>query len=143
MKVFEKIETSGFLEVHFSAELINIDKIALLTDRFLTSRNLKVHDFSIHLVMRELLNNAVIHGCGRDHDKSVRYRLGLEGTYLTMQVEDEGEGFNWREQIGKKVELYADHGRGVFILDEYCTSYRYNEKGNEVTANFEILNEKR
>ena len=132
------IEATGFLEIRFSAKLINIDKIALLTDRFVTARILNVHDFSIHLVMRELLNNAVIHGCGRDQEKSVRYRLEADGRYLTMLVEDEGNGFNWRELMGKKVEHNADHGRGVFILDEYCASYRYNEKGNGVTANFEI-----
>ena len=138
MKLFDTIEKTTCLEIHFSAELINVDRAAQLTARFLEGINLKQHDFIVHLVMRELLNNAVIHGCGRDHDMSVRYRLELDGPYLVMQVEDEGDGFNWRAFIGKKVERHVDHGRGVLILDEYCASYKYNEKGNGVIAKFEI-----
>ena len=111
--MFDTIEETGFLEIRFSAELTNVDRAALLTDRFLTEGNLRGHAFYIHLVMRELLNNAVIHGCGRDERKSVRYRIEVQGPNIIMQVEDEGDGFDWRAAKEKEVKLHEDRGRGV------------------------------
>ncbi len=136
--MFEALEETELLKIIFSADLDNVSKAAALTDRFLLTENLMKIKFQVNLVMRELLNNAVIHGSGRDHRKSVQYKLGLNGTYLIMQVEDEGDGFDWVMTQEKNPELQADHGRGVPILEKYCASYFYNEKGNGVTVKFLI-----
>jgi serine/threonine-protein kinase RsbW len=138
MMQFDTTELPGVLEMRFSAELTNVEKAAELTSRFLAESNLQAQAFSIQLVMRELLNNAVIHGCGRDECKSVRYRLELDGTALIMQVEDEGDGFDWRAYQGGDIGLDETHGRGTLILNEYCANHEYNEKGTGVTVQFKI-----
>lgn len=89
--------------------------------------------FAAELLAREALTNAVVHGCHADPRKHVVCVLRLKGRRLTIAVQDEGEGFDWRAAWDRHGGIFASSGRGIEILRRFAIRVRYNEKGNAVT----------
>src|ERR1700685_3372895 len=75
--------------------------------------------FEVELAVQEALANAVIHGCGNDPSKQVRCQLrsGPNGRIVII-VTDPGPGFrpDLIADPEKSENLYADHGRGVYLI---------------------------
>ena len=88
--------------------------------------------FAAELLVREALTNAVLHGSHADPDKQVRCYLRLKGRHLLIAVEDEGQGFNWRQAWSHTARFPDTSGRGISILRKYANHVRYNERGNLV-----------
>ena len=90
--------------------------------------------FAAELIMREALNNSVLHGCGGNPDKQIECRVRVNSRRLIINVKDEGDGFDWRRVAGRKTVVSAVCGRGVSILFTYGTRVRFSNKGNAVTV---------
>jgi anti-sigma regulatory factor (Ser/Thr protein kinase) len=90
--------------------------------------------FAAEILLRELLTNAVEHGSNNDPGRRVRCAFRLRGGRLTINVQDEGAGFNWRDAIGRESESSDLSGRGLEILRTHSTAFRFNKKGNSVTV---------
>lgn len=88
--------------------------------------------FVVELLLREALNNAVVHGCHGDPRKQVRCLLRLGERRLLIAVEHDGDGFDWRAARARAAELSDCSGRGIEILRKYASHVRYNERGNAV-----------
>ena len=129
---FNISQSPKILDLSFSATLENIDKAALETKRFLSSVRAARHTFDVVLVLREALANAVVDGSQLDASKIVAYTLRLEGNNLIMEIEDEGEGFDWQNHFGKKTPPHAESGRGLAIMETYCEEVVFNDKGNKL-----------
>jgi serine/threonine-protein kinase RsbW len=93
----------------------------------------RVDCFAAELLVREALNNAVLHGCHANPEMKVRCSLRLKGNRLLIAVEDEGDGFDWRAARVKRAAAHAGSGRGMEILQRYANHVRFNQKGNGVT----------
>ena len=52
---------------------------------------------------------------------------------LTVVIADQGNGFDWKSKLAKKVELSVD-GMGIYLAQTIFTDLTYNDIGNEVTA---------
>ncbi|MEE4365164.1 MAG: ATP-binding protein [Desulfotignum sp.] len=127
--------TDNMLDIRLSSHLENIDAACRVVTRYLLHRLAAVQRpdqlFAVNLVMREGLTNAVRHGNKNDITKDVRLTLKIvDGVSLCMEIEDQGNGFDWRKHKGSELPLAADHGRGIPIMKTYFTRYAYNEKGN-------------
>ncbi len=116
--------------VRMSAELVNIDKAGAVTKRFLEEHGMGGQSFGVLLGMREALANAVVHGCGKDPLKEVRYQLSVKNATLTMRVEDQGQGFDWRKAPREVPDPEATSGRGMPILHQYFDEVSFNDMGN-------------
>jgi anti-sigma regulatory factor (Ser/Thr protein kinase) len=104
------------------------------------------HRFAAELLVREALNNAVVHGCRSDPGNRFRCALRLGVGRLTIAVIDDGDGFDWRAVLRRRNDNVATaataataattaaSGRGLGILFRYATRVRFNEKGNAVTV---------
>ena len=51
---------------------------------------------------------------------------------LHVAVEDQGQGFDWRQRLAYRPAPEATHGRGLTILMLYADAVRFNEAGNRV-----------
>lgn len=121
------------LVVHFPSHVEHINRIEQETRNFLDKNGLTADAFPVCLVMREALINAVEHGNRSDLEKTVKYSLRLCDDILTMEIEDQGDGFDWRSIQNIHPSEQAEHGRGIFIMRRYFSGFRYNEKGNRLT----------
>lgn len=114
-----------------------IDKVSDEATLFLKKYGLKEHVFPVCLVLREGLSNAVRHGHKSDPGKIIKFELKILNDELVMEIEDQGNGFNWKDKRGsidngENLGPILDHGRGLKIMDQYFCDIAYNEKGNRL-----------
>ncbi len=88
--------------------------------------------FSVELVLREALTNAVVHGCRGEAGRQVRCSVRLKRGRLLIAVADDGDGFDRRAKWTTQARVLDCSGRGVEILRKYATHVRYNALGNAV-----------
>lgn len=115
------------------AKLQEIDRICEEVRESLGALGLEQMFFEVTLLLREALVNAVVHGSQGDERKWVGIDLSVRGDELVVDVQDEGPGFAWREQMQQDASANEDHGRGLSIFQAYANSVQYNEEGNRVT----------
>lgn len=87
--------------------------------------------FATRILLREALLNAVTHGSDKDPGKTVSLTLGKDPTGLTMVVEDSGPGFAWQARR-RTMDVLADGGRGLALMELYSDGMAFNEKGNRL-----------
>lgn len=89
----------------------------------------------IELAVQEALVNAAVHGCKNDPTKEVRCRLQRDHQgRVVITVTDPGSGFS-PESIAdpKRAEsLYADHGRGVYLIRQLMDEVQFEQGGNQI-----------
>jgi anti-sigma regulatory factor (Ser/Thr protein kinase) len=89
--------------------------------------------FESELLVREALNNAVLHGSKLKATFRIVCVLRMTRTQLLFSVMDEGEGFAWSSALGREAADEASSGRGLEIYRKYANRFRFNKKGNRVT----------
>ncbi len=114
------------------------DTVGQLSD-FIKEIELETNLFALMYLVREALNNAVIHGNKMDPDKEVHIDVQVEDSDISITISDEGEGFHWR-QISSLVPVQPEEtsGRGIYSLQQYGYSMRYNDKGNILYLSKEV-----
>jgi len=51
-----------------------------------------------------------------------------------MEVEDDGDGFDWKSQTADIPDITSESGRGTAIMTLYSSGFQYNEKGNRLAV---------
>jgi serine/threonine-protein kinase RsbW len=131
------------LSFSFSSELPLVDLACREADWVLRGHGLQERLFAVQLLLRETLNNAVIHGNGLDARKMVGCELDLSGGAILLSVNDEGEGFDWRRHYPPEEDdpllselgdpELSTSGYGMRILENYADEAHFNDKGNVIT----------
>jgi|GEM_PF-100462 len=121
------------LKIRFASELKLVSRAVEDVLYFFREHNLPLQLFNLNLMLREALNNAVIHGNTSSPGKFVYLEVLLSKKRVVIQVRDEGEGFDWK---GKMAEAGSstpgENGMGLDIMAASDFSVRYNEKGNQL-----------
>lgn len=89
--------------------------------------------FPVNLVLREFVNNAIIHGNQFDCLKRVRVGCKIWNDWVVIVIQDEGSGFDWRGQSARIPGEEAESGRGLAIGKVYARHVRYARTGTRVT----------
>lgn len=132
---FDILENRDGVSIVFSSTLQNVDRAceAICLNLKTALEGVSKHLFSIQLVLREGLTNAVRHGNGMDRSKHVCCSVKLrDSRTLYFEIEDEGDGFDWQRQKERKPHDDGEHGRGLVIMGQYVSDFWYNEVGNKL-----------
>lgn len=137
MTTFDVSTGPGNVSIVLSSTMENIDRTDTLVKNLLHDQGLERHAFAVRVVLREGLTNSVRHGNKNNPEKLIRFNLKISKNTLTMTIEDQGEGFDWKSmqeecKIKSQSKTPSDHGRGVLIMTDYFDTYTYNQKGNKV-----------
>jgi len=91
--------------------------------------------FSVRLALEEAVTNAIKHGNHFDRNKKVTVRFSSDSQTLTIQVEDEGDGFDPNDVPDPTAEenLERESGRGLLLMRHYMDNVQFNDRGNCVT----------
>ncbi len=95
--------------------------------------------FALRLLLREALNNAVLHGCKEDPLLNFSCRLEITDEQAVMEISDDGPGFDWHKETTSPTHDNLESGRGLQIYALYAHSTTYNPAGNSIhlIRNFE------
>jgi serine/threonine-protein kinase RsbW len=91
--------------------------------------------FEIKLCVEEAVRNAIVHGNKSDPRRQVRLSYWVDGNTLTIEIEDEGKGFDHKfvKDPTKEENLLRNSGRGVYLIQKLMDETDYNERGNMIT----------
>lgn len=90
---------------------------------------------AIELALQEALANAVVHGAKEDPNKVVECVVMCdEQRGLLIIVRDPGEGFDPQGiptcTMGEN--LYSNHGRGIFLINQLMDEVKFHKNGTEI-----------
>ncbi len=90
---------------------------------------------SIELALQEALANAVVHGAKEDPSKVVECIVACdEQRGMLIIVRDPGEGFDPKAipscTVGEN--LYSNHGRGIFLINQLMDEVKFRKNGTEI-----------
>ena len=92
-------------------------------------------EFEIEVSLYEALANAVEHGCRHDPEKVVEVVVACEEHRgMIIMVRDPGPGFD-PETVPSPIvgeNIYADGGRGIFLINQLMDEVRYEKNGTEI-----------
>jgi serine/threonine-protein kinase RsbW len=129
-------ELFELLSVGFPAEPTAIGGVADTIDAILIQLVVPEHKrLEIGLAVHEALVNAVVHGCKSNPSKEVRCRLQSDPHgRIVITVTDPGPGFSpdLVSDPTRGNNLYADHGRGVYLIRQLMDEVSFEHCGNEI-----------
>jgi anti-sigma regulatory factor (Ser/Thr protein kinase) len=111
-----------------------VEGMCKLVRHFLMNRKLSELLFATEVVVRECLNNAILHGNQGDAEKRLSLAVVAESHRVMVRVADEGEGFDWQEMQMRVPDSSAASGRGLAMVGFYASKVSFNRAGNEITV---------
>jgi serine/threonine-protein kinase RsbW len=121
----------------YPATLKNVEQACFAIEQILEKYSLLEKDrFAVELLLREALNNAVLHGCDQNPFLSFSCRLAISGCKVIIEVSDSGPGFDWRRKLKAQPTNLDKTGRGLSIYAIYASSIEFNASGNCVTLKY-------
>lgn len=86
--------------------------------------------YTLNLVLTEALSNVIKYG--GSESKFLRVCIHVECDVLSIQVFDQGQGFDIKDLSCVEPEALCERGRGIFIIRKLMDSvdYRRTDKGN-------------
>jgi serine/threonine-protein kinase RsbW len=129
-------ELSELLNLRMPAETASIIAITNAISDLLVRFNVpEEKQLEVGLAVQEALTNAVVHGCNNDSSKEIQCRLqrDLQGR-IAIIVTDPGPGFSPEHLPDPKQgeNVYADHGRGVYLIRQLMDEVHFENGGNEI-----------
>jgi len=90
---------------------------------------------AIELALQEALANAVVHGAKEDPTKTVECLVACDDERgVLIIVRDPGEGFDPGAipacTVGEN--LYSNHGRGIFLINQLMDEVKFRKNGTEI-----------
>ena len=90
---------------------------------------------AIELSLQEALANAVVHGAKEDPTKTIECLVACDDERgVLIIVRDPGEGFDPKGipscTVGEN--LYSNHGRGIFLINQLMDEVQFRKHGTEI-----------
>jgi serine/threonine-protein kinase RsbW len=89
----------------------------------------------VRLAVEEALTNALVHGCKEDPEKEIQCCVACDHERgILIIVRDPGEGFDPASVPSPVVgqNIYAEHGRGIFLINQMVDEVCFEKGGTEI-----------
>lgn len=126
------------ISLDFISDLKFTEFCALVFSYIKALLNLKDDEyFQIEISLREVINNAILHGNKGDLSRRVYVCMRWNKTHLTIQIKDENTEKVDFEKVNERLaqnDLLSHNGRGLLIMKSYMDSVEFfpSEKGTEI-----------
>ena len=101
----------------------------------MTERDWPANDlFRTQLAYEEAIVNAIRHGNRCDPEKSVNVKMTCDDQRVTIQITDQGEGFDPGSIPDPRQDelLELPGGRGVLLITDLMSEVEFNDRGNQI-----------
>ena len=116
--------------------LLEIDSTALKAEEI---------KFNLELAAREMLANAIEHGCALAAENGsstermeIEIELKISEQELSFIVSDPGPGFEWQQYNLETMPRFEEKGRGLKMIYQVADQLKFNSCGNKITAIFKV-----
>lgn len=112
-----------------------LEQVNELISKLFSSTSLSPDEiWELKLALHELGINAIEHGNKMNPDKQVEIQCTIFEDRLEFEIEDEGEGFDFRNVADptKDEGLIRDRGRGIFLVSQLVNEFTYDNNGSKV-----------
>ncbi len=127
------------LTCFFPADTSHVEKVLqqLAHIPFLADRERVFFDLS--LVLREALNNAIVHGADQDRSMEIECRVSVDSGGIDIVVVSPGHGFDWEKCLEKQLpECPTQSGWGVFLIREYTDHLVFRDQGKRLECRINL-----
>ena len=124
------------VKVTLAADRHAVDPVvAQIMEAIRNTKCLDGKEDAIELSLHEALANAVVHGAKEDPTKTVECVVACEQNRgVLIIVRDPGEGFDPKNiptcTMGEN--LYSNHGRGIFLINQLMDEVKFHKNGTEI-----------
>lgn len=114
------------------SDLSAVDDFCHEAREMLCRTGLSSQIFPLEMLLRESLNNAVIHGNCGCCEKRVGVEVRIGRKWIVVQVSDEGKGFSFRKAKRTMPGPCTIGGRGLAVYHMFAQRVSYNSTGSRV-----------
>jgi serine/threonine-protein kinase RsbW len=95
---------------------------------------------NILIASLEAANNAIIHGNKLDENKLVNICVKKDESSLKIMIEDEGDGFDYRNIPDPTAPENIENvnGRGIFLMEKLSDNIEFTRNGATVELEFNL-----
>ena len=90
-------------------------------------------NFRIEMAVREMLANAIEHGC-ESSQQHIEVTMLITLSCVKITVKDPGEGFCCKNIDLCDMPVMSEKGRGLAMINNAVDEIYYNDSGNEITV---------
>ncbi len=123
------------LSVTFLADRDAIDPVVGSVMNAIREMCVKGSEDDIELALTEALANAVVHGAKSDPSKLIECDVACDDQKgIIIVVRDPGSGFDPTkiENPCEGENLYSNHGRGIFLINQLMDEVQFHKNGTEI-----------
>jgi serine/threonine-protein kinase RsbW len=123
------------------SKIENLRKVEKLIDELSADYNINADAYgNILIATLEGANNAILHGNKLDENKSVNIQVNIEEHKLSIKIEDEGNGFDYKNVPDPTApeNLENVNGRGIFLMEKLSDKIEFSRNGASVKLIFNI-----
>ena len=122
------------IEISFPSRVEYLNLIHTVTDEMARMAGFDGDDsLNISLAVREAATNALIHGNGRDETKSVQVVFGVAEGSISVDIEDQGTGFNPDDVDDPRdpTNVGRTSGRGIFLMRSFMDAVTFSKSNSD------------
>jgi serine/threonine-protein kinase RsbW len=123
------------------SKIENLRKVEKLVDELSAEYNISADAYgNILIATLEGANNAILHGNKLDENKSVNIKVKIEENKLSIKIDDEGNGFDYKNVPDPTApeNLENVNGRGIFLMEKLSDKILFTRNGASVELIFNI-----
>lgn len=123
------------------SKIENLRKVEKLVDELSTEYNISADIYgNILIAALEAANNAILHGNKLDESKIVNIAVKMEEHKLIIKIEDEGNGFDYKNVPDPTAPENIENvnGRGIFLMEKLSDKILFTRNGASVELEFNI-----
>lgn len=125
--------------ISFPSDVNELTKAESLVDKICQSLALNDDYYGNVLVaVTEAVNNAIKHGNKNDKKKLVRIEVSDSQSEFSIQVKDEGGGFDFNDlpDPTSPENIEKENGRGIFLMKSLADKVEFQRNGRDVVLTF-------
>jgi serine/threonine-protein kinase RsbW len=123
------------------SKIENLRKVEKLVDDISAEYNISSDLYgNILIAALEAANNAILHGNKLDENKLVNIIINKDEKKLKIRVDDEGEGFDYKNIPDPTAPENIENinGRGIFLMEKLSDGMEFSRNGATVVLEFNL-----
>jgi serine/threonine-protein kinase RsbW len=123
------------------SKIENLRKVEKLVDELSSDYNISADVYgNILIAALEAANNAILHGNKLDEKKFVNITVIMEMQKLSIKIDDEGNGFDYKNVPDPTAPENIENvnGRGIFLMEKLSDRIEFTRNGATVELEFNL-----